>query len=92
MPSDFRDPRNDHRIDVLVERVIMRAEGVTDSIKALHEALDHVIELTPVQADRMGRAVGHIAVAMGHVMISDLELTHEREDLAVELDDSEPVH
>jgi len=60
-------------------------------LRELHDLLDHTIELTPAQVDRMGRSVGHVAVAAGHLIISDLELTHEREDDEAELDDI-PVH
>ena len=92
MANVYRDPRNDHRVDAAVERVIMRADATCAALRELHELLDHEIELTPKQVDRMGRAIGHVAVGAGHLIVADLELTHEREDDELDADTESRVH
>ena len=87
-----RDPRNDHAIDVLVERVIARADGTCEALKALHDKLDHEIELTPRQTDRMVRALGHLGMSAAHVLMMDLIGTELRESGELEPEDDRPVH
>lgn len=84
MADEYRDPRNDRQVDRAVESVITRADAVCGALKELHDLLDHEIELTPRQAERMAQALQHVGLAAGHVLLGDLALTSERE--------SEPIH
>ena len=78
--ADYHDPRNDHEVAILVERVAMRADGLVGAIRDLREKLAPDIELTPDQAEYIANSVGKVGSSTAALLIEDTERTAIRED------------
>lgn len=76
---DFRDPRNDHRVDVLVERIEYRCSGLADTVRELRTVLAPDIELTPRQAKRIAESLAVVGRLTAVLLMDDLERTAGRE-------------